>query len=263
MIGTRVTTRVTESELGAKGLTTLYLERPAGWQFQPGQYVQVHSSCRIGGRVAPPAILAVASGVNDPYIALTAPRSHNPPDPNHVMKKDAGEEVIVTGPLVRPFPMELITPATDLLLLGGGTGLTPLRSVWRSLPDTDKIKLIYSAKTEKDLPYPEEVETLRRNGHTISLTKEEQEGYATGRITHHLEGIPITDATLAFVCGSIPLIRATLEKLAAIGLPKDRIYVSLPYTAKSGGPIFRADDPVISQVSTGHMVRSLIRDMLT
>lgn len=219
---------------------TIRVKRPSDWEFLPGQYLEIKAE---NSSASKPSILAIASGVFDDYIEITAKPNPKPTHPNSFLNCDVGDYLTISGPLGTHFPVDLVTSDTPVLLLGGGSGLTALKSLMASLPFGIDSKLIYSSKTKDELLYSEEIEKWKALGHIISLTRDNDANFEHGRITEHLSKIEIKPNTLIFICGPKELVLETTKFLASIGVPRDQIYGSLPITAKEGGPVLRGDDP--------------------
>lgn len=223
-----------------KEFKTLRLKRPKDWNFIPGQYLEIRGE---NSSATKPAILAIASSVNDDYIEITAKPNQNPSHANYCLNGSIGEHLTITGPLGSNFPLNLISDSTPVLVLGGGSGLTALKSVMESLPFGTDSKLIYSSKTTQELIYPEEIEKWKSLGHTITLTQDQAAGFEQGRITEHLKNSVIKPNTLVFICGPKELVLETAKLLSELGIPRESIFGSLPATAKDGGPVYRGDHP--------------------
>lgn len=221
---------------------TIFLKRPQGWKFLPGQYLEIRSDDVSESK---PLILAIASGVDDDYIMITAKPNSDPTHPNFCLNKAVGDHLNIKGPLGSHFPMELISHNTPVFVLGGGSGLTALKSIMESLPKNADTKMIYSSKTLKELTYRKQIEKWKSQGHTISLTQESAAGYAEGRITEHLKNEQFKTGSLFFICGPKELVLQTTKELVKLGVPRESIYGSLPST-KNGGPVYRADHPKMS-----------------
>ena len=124
---------------------------------------------------------------------------------------------------------------TDLLLFGGGSGVTPVLSILRSalLAGTGRILLIYANRDEQSVIFRDELRFLA-NAHPQRL-----------QIVHWLDsvqGVPATaqlaelarpfiDAQ-AFICGPAPFMDAAVTALKSLGMPNGRVhverFVSLP-----------------------------------
>lgn len=234
---------ITHVDEESSGYRTIHFKRPEGWTFKPGQYLEVRSGRVLSEWLKDSAVVAIASGTNDKDIQITVRPSIKPWHPNRPLHRGADESLKVTGPIGTSFPLHLIQPSTNLLLIGGGSGLTPLRSVMRSLPDNAQAKLYYSAKTHKDLLYRDDVKEWLQNGHIISLTQEKADGFEKGRITDLLKDHTVQADSLVFICGPVELVKGVVKELVGKGVDRKQIYASLPLGAKEGGPVFRGDHP--------------------
>lgn len=248
-LGVRSIVQIENVTEEGQGYKTLRLIKPEGFVFQPGQYLEIRS----GGVMSTasqksPAVLAIASGSEDEMLEVTARGSAKPWHPNHCLNRRPGASLEIVGPLGTPFPLELVTPETPLLLLGGGSGLTVIRSLYHSMPEGVTPQILFSAQTEDSLFYRTEIDRWREEGHFVSLTRETRDGYERRRITDRIAEMEISANTLAFICGPIPLIHATIQSLVEKGLPATQIFVSLPFGAKQGGPVYRADHPRVNRV---------------
>ena len=123
-----------------------------------------------------------------------------------------------------------------ILLIGGGVGITPLMSVLRSLLDRSwagDIFLIYSCRTPADIIFKEEFDYLqhRHKNLRVLITVSRPEGTpwsgSVGRITKDLITKFVADLPSRYVhiCGPVPMMEATTEILAQLGVPRGRIKV--------------------------------------
>jgi 3-ketosteroid 9alpha-monooxygenase subunit B len=123
----------------------------------------------------------------------------------------------------------------DMLLFGGGSGVTPVLSILRSalLAGHGRILLIYANRDEASVIFRDELKALA-SAHPQRL-----------QILHWLDSVqgiptveqlaelarPFTDAQ-AFICGPGPFMDAAVSALKSLGLPGGRVhverFVSLP-----------------------------------
>lgn len=123
----------------------------------------------------------------------------------------------------------------DLLLFGGGSGVTPVLSILRSalLAGHGRVMLIYANRDEASVIFRDELKALA-SAHPRRL-----------QIVHWLDSVqgiptveqlaelarPFTDAQ-AFICGPGPFMDAAVSALKSLGLPAGRVhverFVSLP-----------------------------------
>jgi len=155
----------------------------------------------------------------------------------------SNDVVGVRGPYGNGFPVEQIE-GNDLLLVAGGLGMAPLRSLlWYALDNRGRfgdITVMYGAKTPADMLFRDEfVSLVGRSDLACLLTVD---GDPTGSWTNHVGLLPslfdLTHVepatTFAAVCGPPIVYRFVLEKLLALGFTKDRILMSLERRMKCG-----------------------------
>ena len=122
-----------------------------------------------------------------------------------------------------------------LLLVGGGTGISPLRSVALDRlerADAPPMVLVYSARTPDEFAFGEELAALDRRGqlrvHT-TVTRDERAGVwpgRSGRIDDALlsAALPGSEAW-CLVCGPAGFVDAVIASLEGLGVPGGRIIV--------------------------------------
>jgi NAD(P)H-flavin reductase len=152
----------------------------------------------------------------------------------------AGDVIGMRGPFGRGWPLEE-TENLDLLIVAGGLGIAPLRSVARHILKTGVSKksgahsrrmLLYGAKTPKDVIFRDEF-PLYRDFFEVFLTvdRADPEEYwrgETGLVTKLFDRIPLDPlCTLVFVCGPEIMMQTSVRELILRKVPGERIYVSL------------------------------------
>lgn len=149
----------------------------------------------------------------------------------------------VRGPYGNGFPVEQIA-GHDLLLVAGGLGMAPLRSLlWYALDNRDRfgrITLMYGARTPDSMLFRDELVSLvDRADLTCLLTVDAD---LKGQWEHHVGLLPELfghaaiepPRTYAAVCGPPVVYRFVLERLLELGFTKDRILMSLERRMKCG-----------------------------
>ncbi len=162
---------------------------------------------------------------------------------NALYRMKTDDVVGIRGPYGHGFPVHEIF-GNDLLFAAGGLGMAPLRSLlWYALDNRGKfgdITLLYGAKTPADMLYREELVSLvDRTDMSCLLTVDSD---PTGAWEHHIGLLPRLfdyaninpSRTYAAVCGPPVVYRFVLERLLALGFPKDRILMSLERRMKCG-----------------------------
>ncbi len=169
----------------------------------------------------------------------------------------------VRGPFGSHWPMESVT-GSDLVLVGGGIGLAPLRpAIYHIMENRDKfgrVVLLYGARTQEDMLYRRELEQWRsRFDLEVYVTVDRATGSwhgAVGVVTTMIPHAPFDPLdSVAFVCGPEVMMRFTVQALQRRGVTSDRIYVSMERNMKCGagfcghcqfGPFFICrDGPVM------------------
>jgi sulfhydrogenase subunit gamma (sulfur reductase) len=147
------------------------------------------------------------------------------------------------GPYGNGFPVEVLE-RNDVLLIAGGLGMAPLRSLlWYTLDARGRfgaITLLYGARTPRDMLFRDELVSLAdRPDLTCLLTVDrDPDGgwtHTIGLLPSLLDRIRTAPATTyAAVCGPPVVYRFVLERLLALGFSKDRILMSLERRMKCG-----------------------------
>jgi ferredoxin-NADP reductase len=138
---------------------------------------------------------------------------------------DVGESIEVRGPIGGYFVWE--TSDAPVVLIGGGSGLAPLRAIWRAAAGHPKPVVIgASARSVDRLIYGDELQALDA---TVHLTRETTSGYRAGRIDRaDLDGLlacaksqdDTTDAVV-FVCGPTDFVEHIATLLREGGVQPD------------------------------------------
>lgn len=135
----------------------------------------------------------------------------------------------------------------DLLLLAGGSGVTPVLSILRSalLAGQGRILLIYANRDEASVIFRDELQALAR-AHPARLQVVHWLDSVQGipQVAHLRElARPLAQAE-AFVCGPGPFMEAAVSALKDLGLPSARLhverFVSLPDEGAAPQVISRA-----------------------
>jgi Na+-transporting NADH:ubiquinone oxidoreductase subunit F len=147
-----------------------------------------------------------------------------------------GDRVTAIGPFG---DFHLKQTARELVYLGGGAGMAPLRSHLSHLLETqqaeNRISYWYGARSRQELFYQDYFEDLARQHPNFTFhvaLSEAQPGDAwdgpTGYIheilrDHYLAQHPNPAAVEYFVCGPPAMVQAATKMLKALGVPADQI----------------------------------------
>jgi NAD(P)H-flavin reductase len=161
---------------------------------------------------------------------------------NELFKKQPGEEVTIDGPYGTYFPVDQIDENTLVYLIAGGTGITPIRSLIKSITKGKKI-VYYGAKKPAELLYREEFEEWDADVNLIVDQGDASWGGQVGLVTELLT--KLKPYGYFFVCGPNPMEQVVVDLLRENGISDNRIYVSLEKFDEHGnvvGPVLPVSD---------------------
>jgi ferredoxin-NADP reductase len=203
--------------------TSLVLE-PADWPgHRAGQHVDVRLTAEDGYQAQ--RSYSIASAPEDEQLVLTVERLDDgevSPYLTEILRP--GDELELRGPVGGYFVWEE-SLGGPLLLVGGGSGVVPLRAMLRfhrAVGSDVPARLLYSARTHADLIYQQELSDFDT---TITLTREQWAG-RTGRVDRELlEEVawPATEHPLVYVCGPTGFVEAATDTLVALGHDASRV----------------------------------------
>lgn len=148
----------------------------------------------------------------------------------------------IRGPYGRGYPVDEFK-RKEILILGGGCGLAPIRSLLFTLESmTDKLEkviLCYGSKTPADCIYKplfsrlnsiDKFETYR----TVDITDDDWQG-PVGVATTLLDNIRVDiDRSVAVVCGPPIMMKYGTRRLLEMGYRDDQIYLSMEKNMSCG-----------------------------
>jgi len=196
----------------------------AAFTYRPGQYLTVLVP-QNGGNVARCYSLS-SSPHTDADLKITVKRVRDGQASNWIC-----DHVRAGGTLDLLPPAGEFTPASlddDLLLLAGGSGITPVMGIIKSVlaHGRGRVTLVYANRDERSVIFGAELAALGE-GHGDRLT-----------VTHWLDserGAPDAEALAdliapvatreAYVCGPEPFVAVSRKALQQAGVPEERIRV--------------------------------------
>jgi sulfhydrogenase subunit gamma (sulfur reductase) len=200
----------------------------AGFTFIPGQFVQILQHRKTV------ANFAIASAPEDrTYLDLLIKKHRGVA--GTLFEKQVGDEVEITGPHGKGFPIDE-HKGKNLLLVGVGTGIAPLRSVLRSAlnrrEDFGELTLVYGVLTPKHLCYPTDLEEWGRHCSIalyLTVTFPENNSWAghKGFVQDVLKNIsPHPENTVALLVGMNEMIMQNTALLMEMGFSKEDILLN-------------------------------------
>lgn len=157
-----------------------------------------------------------------------------------------GDAVGVRGPFGRGFPMSAYA-GQDLLLIAGGLGMAPLRSLLAAIlqqrPLFGRVTLLHGARKAGSLLFLEELLILQSSGEIeLQLTVDRAGHCMSGPpdcrialLPSLLDQLTISpDRTYAAMCGPPVVYPLLVSGLRLLRVPDDRIHLSLERRMKCG-----------------------------
>jgi len=198
--------------------------------FLPGQFVELS----IPGVGEAPFGFA-SDPFEKEYIELTIKRTGVLTNAIHAL--GVGDSLWVRGSFGNTFPIERLK-GRDILIIGGGIGLAPLRPLICYVFNQDqrsnfsKVDMLIAARASSDLIFRNDYDKWSNQQDTsVSLTidREEPEWEGLVGFPHNLVGdIPFDkEKTTAVLCGPPIMIKSVAQKLLDLGLNADNIITTL------------------------------------
>ena len=203
---------------------------------QPGQFVEVSI---FGKGEAPISISSPPTRMDS--LELCVRRTGTLTGELFTMEK--GATLHVRGPYGKGFPLDTLR-GKKLLLVAGGLGLAPLRSLLLYALDRrdefDDIILMYGTNNPDNVLFKYELLSFfdRDDIRYLYSVDRDEEGIwkqYVGVVTGLFDQTTLSpDDTCAVLCGPPIMYRFVLKRLLDLGFPKDRIFMSLERMMKCG-----------------------------
>ncbi len=153
----------------------------------------------------------------------------------------AGDQIGVRAPLGNAFPLEAMK-GRDILFVGGGIGMAPLRTLLLTMLDNrddyGDISMIYGARSPQDLCFTYEFEEWRKLGANLTLTVDREFPDWKGRVGFVpavlAEEAPSPHNTVAVTCGPPIMIKFVIKGLKELEFEDGQIITTLEKRMKCG-----------------------------
>ena len=183
-----------------------------------------------------------------------------------------GDRLYVRAPLGKGWPSTDVLSQKNLLLVGGGCGFVPLKSVIEEVSlgyaKKHQVQVFYGCSDEAQVLFKERYQDWQKSGIKLKLIFDKKEptkkyiqgiscGY--GLITKLFETEKVVTHASAFLCGPPVMFKFVIKKLQERGFKDSEIYLSLERRMSCGlgvcqhcaigdkyvckdGPVFRYDE---------------------
>ena len=227
----KLTEVITESPV----IKTFVLEPEEEFSFLTGQFIELS----VDGIGEAPFTPSSSPLVKD-QIEVTVMKTGYVTEYMHAL--EPGALMGIRGPYGRGYPVEKFH-GKEILILGGGCGLAPIRSLLFTLESiTDKIKkviLCYGSKTPSDCVYKPLFSRLNKipkfeTYRTVDKPDEEWTE-SVGVATKLLDNIDVNiNNSVAVVCGPPIMMKFGTIKILEMGYKDEQIYLSMEKNMSCG-----------------------------
>ncbi|BER92237.1 FAD/NAD(P)-binding protein [Thermatribacter velox] len=203
--------------------------------FEPGQFVEV--SLRGVGE-APISICSSPTHRNSFELCVRAVGRLT----RALHRLEAGDNIGIRGPFGVGFPITKLI-GHDLLMVAGGIGIAPLRSlinyVMDNRRDFGKVQVLFGCKNPQNMLFKDEITTWQqRLDVNFSCTVDEADPEWMGNVGVITTLIPNVDIdpenTFAVIVGPPVMYRFVIAELLKKGVPEEHIVLSLERHMKCG-----------------------------
>ena len=241
-------------------IKTFVIEPEEPVPFDAGQFVEL-SIPGIGEAPFTPSSAPAANGKID----ITVMRVGSLTDILHELKP--GAALGIRGPLGNRYPVDTDFKGKDILVVGGGVGLAPLRALLYALLariDTyNKVVVRFGARSPDDLIFKSLMQEWLSDSSPLDMVisvDADPKGVwkgPVGLVTTILDDLPVAiPNTVAVVCGPPIMMKFATLKLLELGFTDSQIYLSMEKNMSCGigkcghcrlGPYFVCEDgPVMT-----------------
>lgn len=217
----------------AKDAVNLVFEKPADFSYQPGQFITIIKE--IEGKKIRRAYSLCTTPFEDEYPAVTVKRVPGGAMSNHLNDHaKAGDEVEIMEPMGIFTTEYNDSNARSTVFFGGGSGITPLMSILRSVllkEPKSTATLVYGNRSEEYIVFKELIKELENTyqGRFKALhILEEGEADYKGRPTQEMikeitSALACDSATEFYICGPQPMMDVVSGGLKAAGMSDKKV----------------------------------------
>lgn len=212
---------------------SIHFEPEEEVSYQSGQFFTV--AVTVNGKEERRSYSLCSSPFVDKYPAVAVKRVEGGIVSNYLNEQlSAGDELLLMDPLgnfTTPFKAE---NEREIILFGGGSGITPLISIAKSAlaqEPNSKVTLVYANRNTDSIIFKKEIESMATDDRfkVVHVLEEAPTGFGghVGRIQTELVKEVLDAATLdaeCFMCGPGPMMDVVMESLQNLGFPSDKTH---------------------------------------
>jgi ferredoxin-NADP reductase len=191
---------------------TIVLDVPNWVSHRAGQHIDIRLSAPDGYQAT--RSYSISSGPAEPPQITVERVDDGEVSPFLVDVVADNDTFEVRGPIGGYFVWD--PDPTPLLLIGGGSGIAPLRAMWRAASDATPVTVLYSARDQGRLIYRDEL--AARDRVRIHLTRDTAPGFVEGRIGQDSLSAALDGKSdpRTFVCGPTAFVEAIITDLTSL-----------------------------------------------
>jgi NAD(P)H-flavin reductase len=216
-------------------IKTFFLRPKGDFEFRTGQFIEL----TLPGTGEAPFTPSSDPNIKD-QLEVTIVNTGRVTSLLHAMPK--GATLGLRGPYGKGYPLDQFR-GKDVLIVGGGVGLAPLRSLLFSLfariGDYNKVVLRYGARSVRDIVYRQAItEWAKKEKVDVDITLDVGDPEWNGRVglvTTILEHLPVDlNNAAVIVCGPPIMMKFVTLKLLDCGFKPGDIYLSMEKNMSCG-----------------------------
>lgn len=210
-------------------IKTFCLDLSEPMKFKAGQFMQL----TVPGYGEAPFTPSSSPSVTD-KMQITILKTGSVTDYLHDKMKE-GDRVGLRGPFGKGYPIEKLK-GKEVLVVGGGVGLAPLRSLiyalFETINDYKKVWIKYGAKKPEELCYRKSYDEWARQKNvdfkiTIDVPAAGWDGHV-GLVTTLLDNLEVAiPDSYAISCGPAIMLKFVTLKLLDLGYNEKQVYLSM------------------------------------
>ncbi|MBN1405856.1 MAG: FAD/NAD(P)-binding protein [Candidatus Omnitrophica bacterium] len=230
-----IETEVLEVITETPSIKTLRLKPKEQIHFRAGQFIEL----TIPGEGEAPFTPSSRPSVKD-MMEVTIMKVGKVTEKIHQLKK--GDTVGLRGPFGKGYPIDEFK-GKEVLVVGGGCGFAPLRSLMYALFDiSGELKKLFfrgGCKTPRELIYRDETQSWTKRPDlnmklTVDVGDDSWKGHV-GLVTTILDDVGMDySCGIAIVCGPPIMMKFATLKLLDMGFKEDKIYLSMEKNMSCG-----------------------------
>jgi sulfhydrogenase subunit gamma (sulfur reductase) len=249
-------------------LFELAIEGGEAFDYEPGQFIMIND---FGVGEIPISLTSAPTNRISFEVCIRAVGKVT----NAIHTLEAGDFIGIRGPYGRGFPIRILE-GNDLMIVAGGLGIAPLRSlinyVLDNRRDFGKVHILLGSKSPKDMLFVDELDRWNQRmdvyyQSTVDQAEIDWTGHV-GVITTLIPGVDLEpERTFAIVVGPPIMYKFVIRELLAKNIPERQIFVDFERHMKCGiGKCGRCqiqnlyvcqDGPVFSYEEIKHLTEAM------